>query len=196
MPVIVDGITKSYGTKRVLDDVSFTVPDGGHICITGESGCGKTTLLRIILGLEKPDGGSVSGIAGHTLAAAFQENRLIEHIGAAANIRFTSPKSAAEALLAEVGLYGDDTLKPVCSLSGGMRRRVALVRALAADAQIIFLDEPFRELDELNRRAAAVAAAKYSAGKTLFLVSHDPSDTSSLGCRLLRLPTLSASDEA
>ena len=148
MELRVEDLRKSYGGTAVLQGVSFTAGIG-LTRVTGSSGIGKTTLLRILLGLESPDGGATN--AGRfRWAAVFQEDRLLEQLDAAGNLRFALgaayDEAAARALLAELGL-GEVGAKRVRDWSGGMKRRLALARALLAPSDALALDEPFTGLD-------------------------------------------------
>lgn len=169
-----EGICKSYDGVAVLTDVSFTVPVG-VTRLVGASGVGKTTLLRIFLGLEAPDRGR---ILGNDLrwAAVFQESRLLEGLDAEGNLRFVLGAlydvDAANALLRELGL-GDVGAKRVRDYSGGMKRRLALARALLAPSDALALDEPFTGLDAENRAAAARCILRAAASKPVLLASHD-----------------------
>ena len=136
MEIRISGLQKSYGEHRVLDDFHAVIPWGKTTCIMGPSGCGKTTLLRILMGLEKADGGSVEGIP-EKKSAVFQEDRLCEDYSAVKNVELVTgdrecAKRALRELLEEEALY-----KPCRELSGGMKRRVALVRAVEADSRIL-----------------------------------------------------------
>lgn len=170
-------LSKAYGEKQVLHQLSATFPEGETTCIMGRSGCGKTTLFRLMMGLETPDSGSISGIQGKRISAVFQENRLCENLSAVSNVRlvcanrFSRPQ--IEQSFAEVGLDGCLD-QPVRELSGGMKRRVAIVRALLTDFDLLFLDEPFKGLDLETERLTAAYLLRKTAGKTVFLVSHDP----------------------
>ncbi len=146
-------VSKSFDGKPVLVNLSHSFPDGGISCVLGPSGCGKTTLLRILMGLLEPDSGRILGLPGRC-SAVFQEDRLIEHASALANVRIALKRDfpagrIAEALSA-VGL-ADAMAQPVRELSGGMKRRVAIVRALLSDAPLLLMDEPFRGLDRATR---------------------------------------------
>ncbi|MBR4799758.1 MAG: ATP-binding cassette domain-containing protein, partial [Clostridia bacterium] len=107
--IVLCGINKRFGEKQVLSGFSLSVPAGGRICLMGGSGSGKTTVLNIILGLVKPDSGTVSGVP-QKVAAVFQEDRLPEYLSAAANVRFVTgsalPDGEITALLRELGLAG------------------------------------------------------------------------------------------
>ena len=174
MELRVEDLRKSYGGAAVLQGVSFTA-EIGLTRVTGSSGIGKTTLLRILLGLESPDGGATN--AGRfRWAAVFQEDRLLEQLDAAGNLRFALgaayDETAARALLAELGLseVGD---KRVRDWSGGMKRRLALARALLAPSDALALDEPFTGLDAENREAAMRAILRAAETKIVILSTHE-----------------------
>ena len=172
MELRVEDLRKSYGGAAVLQGVSFTA-EIGLTRVTGSSGIGKTTLLRILLGLESPDGGATNADC-FRWAAVFQEDRLLEQLDAAGNLRFALgaayDEAASRALLAELGL-GDAGGKRVRDWSGGMKRRLALARALLAPSDA--LDEPFTGLDADNRAAAQRCVARAAREKIVLLVSHE-----------------------
>lgn len=134
------------------------------MCLTAPSGAGKTTLLRILLGLEQPDRGEVLAPPGTRWSAVFQEDRLLEHLDARDNLRFVLGAVSPEALtlLETLGL-GDVGGKIVAEYSGGMRRRLALARALLSPCDALVLDEPFTGLDpEIRARCWEQGAPLYS----------------------------------
>jgi len=174
-------IGKSYGEKRVLSGVSLDLAPGAVTALTGRSGSGKTTLSRILLGLERPDAGRVEGAAGLKKAAVFQEDRLIEHLSALENLRLVgADPGEARAHLARLGLENDADARAK-TLSGGMRRRVALARAMIVGAGLIVLDEPMTGLDEGAKRLAAEYVASARGRAAVLLISHDPEDIRLLG---------------
>ncbi len=179
--IVLSDITKSYGEKRVLSGVSLTLPEGRVTALTGKSGSGKTTLSRILLGLEKPDGGRIEGVDGIKKAAVFQEDRLIEHLSALDNLRLTGvSREAAVLSLTALGLE-DDLNERAQKLSGGMRRRLALARAMTARADLVVLDEPMNGLDGENKRLAADYVRKNRGHAAVLLISHNPEDLEILG---------------
>ena len=186
MELHIKNLCKSFDGSPVLENVSFTAGPG-VTCVMAPSGAGKTTLLRILLGLERPDSGSVP--EGVRWSAVFQEDRLLEHLDAMGNLRFVLgaalDEPAANALLTELGL-GDTAGKPVREFSGGMKRRLALARALLAPSDALALDEPFTGLDEENR-ARCLALIRRAAEKPVLLVTHDPADAKSLGAAVYKL---------
>ena len=146
-------------------------------------------LLRLLLGLEKPDGGRLVG-TDLRWSAVFQEDRLLEGLDAAGNLCFALGPAydtrAAEAMLEELGL-ADVGSKPVGVWSGGMKRRLALARALLAPSEAIALDEPFTGLDDENRQRAIRAIRRAAETKPVLLVTHDREDLAALDARIIRL---------
>lgn len=180
-------VWKTYGQTAVLRDVSFTA-GARPVCLTAPSGAGKTTLLRILLGLEQPDRGEVLAPPGTRWSAVFQEDRLLEHLDARDNLRFVLGEVSPEALslLEALGL-GDVGGKAVAEYSGGMRRRLALARALLAPCDALVLDEPFTGLDPEIRARCWEQVRRYTAGKSVVLASHDPADARALEAEIFRL---------
>ena len=185
------GIRKAYGEHVVLDGLSHVFPEGTVTCVAGRSGCGKTTMLRLIAGLEAPDAGEIRGVPEGGLSMVFQEDRLPPRLSAAACLRSVLKKTPdrdrriSDALTA-LGLdAGPD--QPVASFSGGMRRRVALARALLYPAGLVLLDEPFKGLDAATRDRAVAFARPLLTGRTVVMVTHDPEDVTAFGGGLLAL---------
>lgn len=166
-------IDKSFGDKHVLRDLDATLPDGGVVWITGASGTGKTTLLRILAGLIRPDGGAVSGLEGRRIGFVFQEDRLLPWRTALENVALVSDLDAARRYLNALDLEDAHGLYPG-AMSGGMKRRTAIARALAYTGDVLLLDEPFTGLDPDNRARAAEAIRART--KLVFLVTHESAD--------------------
>ena len=189
MELCVTDLEKSYDGRAVFRGLTFTAPVG-LTRIAGDSGIGKTTLLRILLGLEKADGGTVSP-QDLRWAAVFQEDRLLTQLDAEGNLRFALgaayDEKRAAALLAELGLGGAGD-KKVRDYSGGMKRRLALVRALLVPFDALVLDEPFTGLDEENRRRAIACIQARADGKPVLLVTHREEDAAGLAAQIVMLP--------
>ena len=183
MDLVIAHVSKDYGRGPVLRDVSLTVRQGETVCLMGPSGLGKTTLLRCIAGLETPDAGAVTGVP-RRLGYVFQEDRLCDNFSAVANIRLvtgrTLPEKAILQHLEELGL-SDSVRLPVSQLSGGMRRRVAILRALLAEYDLLFLDEPFKGLDRETKETVMADTRRRCAGRTVLLVTHDVAELDAMG---------------
>lgn len=196
-------ITKAFGEKNVLQDVSMEIEKGGRYFLMGSSGSGKTTLLRMLAGLEKTDEGEISPLPEVTYL--FQEDRLLEDELTITNIMLTRDnkitqnnenefdkrteraiKAGAEEILPKDSLY-----MPVRTLSGGMKRRCALARTLFYRQNdkntVCLLDEPFTGLDEETKLKCAAFIEKYLKGRTLIMATHDEKDAGLLGGSIWRL---------
>ena len=208
MALIFDRVCFAYGEKSIFRDFSHRFESGSATCVTGASGRGKTTLLRLAAGLISPNSGSISFSVtncrhfplepdftnSHTSekkSAVFQNDRLFEGMTAEKNILLAARRGFSRAdafdLAAALGISAEDLRLPVRMLSGGMRRRIAIARALAVEYALLLLDEPFTGLDEANRRRAAALIRCRSAGKTLICATHNEADAALLGAELLRL---------
>ena len=187
MDIAVKNVYKSYGDKKVLTDVSAVFPAGRCICIMAESGKGKTTLLRLIMGLEAPDSGSIMGVP-ERISVVFQEDRLCEEFSIAANIRMVLSKDTdmsnddIRRLMSELAM-DEDINTPVSKLSGGMKRRVAIARAIAYDSEWLILDEPFKGLDEASRDK--VIGTITQKRKSVIMVSHNIAEAERMNATIL-----------
>lgn len=177
-------VTKAYGEKTVLKDFSQTFAPGRRYAILAPSGRGKTTLLRLILGLEKPQSGTVTGVPERR-AAVFQEDRLCRNLTVLGNLRMVLGRGVKESvmldMLRRLGLE-DAAWKKASELSGGMARRVALARAILSKPELLVLDEPFTGLDGEAVRLCASAILAACPKATILLVTHRMED-----CRLLEI---------
>lgn len=191
MKIILDKLSKKYDNKLVLDEFSAVFTDERPNIIMGESGRGKTTLLNIILGLQTADGGTVQGLEDKKLSVVFQEDRLCQRLNAIANVLMVCPDDIDRQKIydafAAVGLDKESLAQPVSSLSGGMKRRVAIVRALMAEYDVIIMDEPFKGLDEMTRQNVLEYIKQSTAGKLLILVTHNSEDVSDFDGKLLMM---------
>lgn len=185
MSIRIEHLEKCFGTRTVLHDMNLQVD--GPLVLMGSSGCGKTTLLRILMGLETADGGNVTGVGN--IGAVFQENRLCPQLTAVGNIVLTGgAPDAAERELRALGFGDKDLALPSARLSGGQKRRAALLRALLCpQARTLLLDEPFTGMDaELVAQAAGVIC-RLTAGRDSILVTHDASAAQLLGWPVVQL---------
>ena len=171
-----DNVRVQYEGQVVLDGLSHTFREGAVTAIVGESGIGKSTLMHVLCGLLRPESGQVVQ-DGARIAAVFQEPRLFPWMTALENVRTVCGKdsSRAERLLVQMGLE-DAMHKYPAELSGGMKQRVSIARALAYGADVLLLDEPFRGLDAALRLDVTRQVMEAFAGKTVIMVTHDESD--------------------
>lgn len=187
MSVKLEHVHKSYGDQVVLNDCSLLLPEQGRVCFFGPSGCGKTTLLRLISGLEKPDSGTILRTEGIRFSCHFQEDRLLNWYTVAENLALTMPAEIVPVWLEKIGMPEAGKLYPD-ELSGGMRRRVSLARALGHDSDVLILDEPVRELDESMATAMLKLIQESIGQRLLLLVTHDRTQADLLGCTIVSLP--------
>ena len=193
-------VSKAYGTGPTrllaLDGVSLTVADGEFVCIIGASGCGKSTLLNLVAGLDKPTSGTVD-TGRRRVGLMFQEPALFPWLTAGRNIEVALrargvPRTQRPALTADLldtvrlGAFRD---KRPHELSGGMRQRVAMARALALDADVLLMDEPFGALDAMTRDLLHDELERICAERTLtvLFVTHNVREAARLGDRVILL---------
>ena len=176
----------SYG-EPLIENLSFKVNDGENLFIYGPSGCGKTTVARLILKLNTPQSGTVT--APPIISAVFQEDRLVDRISVFSNICLPLKKEQyeyAQKLIEEFGLK-DVVKKPVWELSGGTKRRIAIIRAIAFGGDALLLDEPFNGIDRDNiLLVSKIINREYTDnGKSVILISHNKDDAELFGAKTL-----------
>ena len=205
-PVLeLDGVSKSYGPERVIEDLSLSVHEGEILTLLGPSGCGKTTTLRLIAGLERPNGGEVALNGAPVsdpdrfvepedrgIGVVFQEFALFPHLTAAENVAFgleawdaNAREQRVDELLDLVGLEAQGDSYPD-ELSGGQQQRVALARSLAPEPEVLLLDEPFSNLDvDLRvKMREEVRRILKETGVTAISVTHDQEEAMSISDRV------------
>ncbi|HHW30271.1 MAG TPA: ATP-binding cassette domain-containing protein [Clostridiaceae bacterium] len=179
MDISINNISKSFGDKLVLQNFSTIIYEHQYNFIMGPSGCGKTTLLNILMGFLCPDSGTITGVPDKK-SAVFQEDRLCDSFNAVSNVRMVCTSDidtqTIKEHLASVGIKENSIHLPVCELSGGMRRRVAIVRSILAESEVIFMDEPFKGLDTNTKQVVIQYVKENTQGKTVILVTHDPDE--------------------
>ena len=178
MGISIKNLSKAFGENTVLSNLNAELPTSGLARIVGSSGSGKTTLLRIIAGLDTDYTGSIEGVG--TISFMFQEHRLFPWLNALDNVTVASfednseeNRESAAKMLRVLG-FSDDSmrLKP-SQLSGGMKQRVSLARALLRKSDVLILDEPSKELDRELVAVVASLIKEHAAGRLVLLVSHD-----------------------
>ena len=188
MDIVIKNLYKSFGEKQVLNNINAVIRNGQTTCLMGQSGVGKTTLLNIMMGLVKADSGEILNIP-HLKSAVFQENRLCESFSVLSNIRIANDSLTDEIILEHLRAVGlaNEAQHKVSTLSGGMKRRVALVRAILAQKEILFLDEPFKGLDEETLEKVQNYLLENTKGLTTVMVTHNMEDASALGAEVIYL---------
>lgn len=190
MGIIFKNVTFAYPDKPVLRDFSCTVPDTGVTCLTGPSGCGKTTVLRLLAGLETPTSGTIENVPDR-VSMMFQEDRLLPWMTVEENVRLVRDTADAETWLQKVGL-GDVAGELPDALSGGMQRRVALARALAAPSDLLLLDEPFTGLDRAWVETLSALIRDVAERKPVIVVTHNAEEIALLAAATIPLTPLAA----
>ncbi len=182
----VNNITFSYGDKKIFENFSLEIKNGQKIWLSGPSGCGKTTLIKLILGLLKVQKGEIEA-NGMTPSVVFQENRLLPFYTVMQNIELLGgDKEKAKEILTALGIGETENLYPV-SLSGGMKRRAAIARALSVPFDLLILDEAFNGIDEKNLQSACDCIKKFTADKTVILITHNPEEAELLGAKKVEI---------
>ncbi|MBR0138442.1 MAG: ABC transporter ATP-binding protein [Erysipelotrichaceae bacterium] len=169
MAIILNNISKSFDGKMILDGFSYSFKDGEMYLLKGPSGIGKTTLLNIIMKLIKPDQGTVE--TSDRVSALFQQYRLLEYYDVKTNLKLVSDRSDLKQIVCEL-LPEEAYDQPVHQLSGGMKQRVCIIRALIAQSDTVIMDEPFNGLDEKNIGNILEFIRKYLNGRTLIISTH------------------------
>mgnify|MGYP000230879029 FL=1 len=201
-------VNKSFGAEKVLVDFSLNIEEGEFLTVIGRSGCGKTTMLRMINGLQIPDSGRIL-VKGNNVAEAdlialrrrigyvIQNKGLFPHMTVEENITYVpvisgkkdkqENRKLAMRLLKTVGLLQEMAERYPAELSGGQQQRVGIARALAADAEILLMDEPFGALDEITKRVMQdeMLSLQKKLHMTIVFITHDIREAMKLGDRVL-----------
>ena len=180
MDILMEKINKTYGDKEVLKDFTAKFQEGTVTFITGESGIGKTSIIRILMGLEGYQSGSISGMEDKQVSVVFQDDCLCDKLSLYKNLKMVLDGLEYKdqdlgGLLDMFGL-GDYDHKRVAELSGGMKRRLAILRAILYPHNLMIMDEPFKGLDEENKRLVMGQVGQSLIGKTGIIVTHDKTE--------------------
>jgi NitT/TauT family transport system ATP-binding protein len=180
-------LEKSYGDKLLFEGLSFDFPDTGIFAITGKSGTGKTTLLRIISGLEKQFSGQVYGGGVKNTSFVFQEYRLLPHVSALENVILSNGGKKGEQILRDSKnilkklLFSEEDMNLLPGeLSGGMKQRVSIARAILKSTPVLLLDEPFKELDSALKEILYRMILEESRKRLVIIVTHSYEDVFAL----------------
>lgn len=179
--IVFSSVSFAYPEKSVLHDFSMHVLPGEQVRLTGASGAGKTTVLKLILGLKRPQSGEIRVNAGR-VSVLFQEDRLLPFYTVAGNLDLFCDPARARELLDELGIASAADQYP-SQLSGGIARRAALARALTLDADLYLFDEPFTGLDAESRKTCLSVLRRRLADRTAVFVSHLAEDAEELPLR-------------
>ena len=178
MNLLIKNLNKSFENKVIFEDFSYSFASTGLYLIKGESGIGKTTLIRIIAGLDNDYSGTVENGGCSNVSFMFQEYRLFPTISALENTLVAKDNSSkdvetAKNLLCSLGISNDDLHKKPSKLSGGMKQRIAFVRAVMKQAPILILDEPTKELDRATADAMLNIVFSEAKSRLVIMVTHD-----------------------
>ena len=193
MSLEIKNLTKRFGKKTIISEFSYHFSEKGLYILRGKSGIGKTTLLRIIAGLDKDYSGEIIDGGIGRISFAFQEYRLFPQLSALENVMIASKnindvdKIKAKDLLTQLGFLPEDMQLLPSELSGGMKQRVSLARAFMKNAPVILLDEPTKELDAILCRQVCEMIKKIAEDKLVILITHRDDDISLLDGELIDL---------
>jgi NitT/TauT family transport system ATP-binding protein len=188
MDIIIKNLHKSFGNNKVLNGIDLVVKQNRITCLMGQSGSGKTTLLNLLMGFEKADSGELMNVPVHK-SAVFQENRLCEDFSVFTNIKMVNDSLNENVILHHLDSVGlrENASQKVSTLSGGMKRRVALVRAILAEKDVMFLDEPLKGLDEETRDKVIDYLLNNTKNTTVIMVTHQIEEAQALNAEIVYL---------
>ncbi len=179
-----ENITKSFNGKEIISDFTRDIPDGKITYIMGASGIGKTTLLRIIAGLDTDFSGNIE--KSGKIAYVFQEPRLFPALTVKENVEIVGGTNDSKDILSMLELDGCEKMMPN-ELSGGMKMRLSIARALYSDADIYLMDEPFSALDDETKNRIVPKIFAFLKGKTVIIVSHSLNEAASYADNTINL---------
>ncbi len=190
--ITIKNLSFSFGNKSVIRELCLELPSKGVFALMGPSGCGKTTLLYLISGLLKPKSGRIERYSDR-IAYSFQEPRLLEQKTALQNVKFVlndkNREEIALAFLTALGLEAEVNALPR-QLSGGMKQRVSIARALAYGGDITLLDEPFNGLDESIKERTAALIREKGESSLVVIITHSADDAMLCGAEILNFEEL------
>ncbi|WAW14341.1 ATP-binding cassette domain-containing protein [Peptostreptococcus equinus] len=175
MNIKFNSVSKYYGDKLILDNLKLNIENKSIFFIQGKSGIGKTTIFRLILGLEQADKGEILGIGNRKIGSVFQDDLLIDNISVLANLRLVNKDINRDSIvnyLKDIDVNVDLFTK-ISQLSGGMKRRISILRSILYDCDTIIMDEPFKGLDRETKEKIMSFVLRNTIDKTLIVISHD-----------------------
>lgn len=194
MTLNISNLSKFFGKKQIFQDFSYSFDDTGIYAVTGDSGIGKTTLLRMIAGLDNKYSGKISGGGFKNCSYAFQEYRLFPTLSAINNVVIPNGdaedftlRSRAQKILTDLDFSPDDLDLFPSELSGGMKQRISLTRAFLKDTPILLLDEPTKELDSSIREKLYSLINLESKNRLIIIVTHNAEDIEKLNAKTIKL---------
>lgn len=189
MEIRIQNWNKAFGGQILFQNVNAVFREGERYCLMGASGSGKTTFLRMLAGLERPDEGTCTGLKEKRISMVFQENRLCEQFSALDNIKMVLKRPDDKFIKRELGLLlpQEYVEQPVSRFSGGMKRRVAVVRAMLADSELILMDEPFTGLDEEMKKQVMDYIMERQNNRILLLTTHQGEDANYMNASICKI---------
>lgn len=190
----INNISFSFGSNKIISDLSLEIEAGKTYCIMGKSGVGKTTLMKLIAGLLKPDNGEILGSGKLKKSFIFQENRLLPNLSVYENLKYvTADENKISEALKNTDLLSEKN-KMTGELSGGMARRVAIARATAFDGDIFFIDEPLYGLDVKTSQDILKLIKNTVKNKTAIIITHSPEEAFFLSDKIIFLKNMPVSE--
>lgn len=181
----IKNISFSFGNNKIISDLSLEIKEGKTYCIMGKSGVGKTTLLKLIAGIIKPDNGKILGTEKLKKSFIFQENRLLPWLSVYENMKYvTGDESKITEALNDTSLLSEKNKMPD-ELSGGMARRAAIARATAVNGDIFFIDEPLYGLDVKTSQGILELIKNTVKNKTALVITHSPEEAFFLADKII-----------
>ena len=181
-----NNVTFSYSKENILNNFNLTINDGERICLFAPSGYGKTTIFRLIMGLEKVNSGTIEGLDNIKISAVFQEDRLLPTKTLKENVALFGGEEKIDMILEKLNLSFASNRYPK-GLSGGMARRAAIARAINSGGDVYLLDEPFNGIDKENMEKTAEYINEVTKDKTLILVTHSIYEAELLNCKIIEI---------